>query len=137
MPDFSLRRRHCWRIDVVPCDPDAFCCRPENMDLVKLEVLVGNSCAGSIKRVTVNGNVTVDTSFTTNKVDSQTATTWRLLQLGWTPDQVAAQGFSLCITLADPCASLRDFCMGGFCRHAFLSSGDRCCPTGDSPFIAP
>ncbi|KAG2435650.1 hypothetical protein HXX76_006852 [Chlamydomonas incerta] len=135
----DTRGLHCFRLDVVACDPAAYCCPPDRMDLLKLEVSVDPKCRSATKSAVLGGEA-VDWSFVAETWEGRDVGTWKLPQLGMSQQGLIKDfggSVSLCITTAAPCTSLEDFCMGGFCRYATFNTPQDCCPTAHSTSSPP
>ncbi|KAG2446813.1 hypothetical protein HYH02_008373 [Chlamydomonas schloesseri] len=132
MLDGSQRYSHCFTLQLQDCNPDAYCCPPNRMDLKKIEFSVGTQCRSAVKLVLLDG-MSVPWSMTADTYQGQNVLTWKLPDLQLTQQAVGEKGaLSLCMVLSAPCTSIEDFCMGPSCRHSIFNTPESCCPVSEA-----
>eukprot|EP00955_Chlamydomonas_euryale_P009083 97247-Chlamydomonas_euryale.AAC.1 len=117
----------CYRVDVGACEVANRCC---DVDLLKIEFLVGNSCWGAVEYALVNGG-NRGVAYARVEANGRQYTTMKISQLGLPISQAA--GTTVCFKLRSSretsCPTAATLCEGPFCSYSMFNSQQDCCPT--------
>ncbi|KAJ9511555.1 hypothetical protein QJQ45_003586 [Haematococcus lacustris] len=136
-PVSPLGATYCFNVRSGRCAAASPCCQ---MDLHKVEVLIGSGCQGAVVAMTLNGTA-LPPSYSSATSQGIRYSVLKATNLPALSSPSLAAGVRLCLTLSasSACPNLRSFCLGydaaGGCRYALFNRARTCCPTSDTGAI--